>query len=52
VTAPVDIVENAHTITLWAHLPGVSTERLEIAVHDGALSIEDEATVPRGRMAR
>ncbi len=46
VTPPVDIVENAHAITLWADLPGVSRERLEIKVHDGALTIEGEATVP------
>ncbi|WP_045462516.1 Hsp20/alpha crystallin family protein [Caballeronia cordobensis] len=41
-----DIVENAHAITLWADLPGVSRERLEIKVHDGALSIEGEAILP------
>ncbi|GJH17533.1 heat-shock protein [Caballeronia novacaledonica] len=46
VTPAVDIVENAHAITLWADLPGVSRERLEIKVHDGALSIEGEATLP------
>ncbi|BBQ02684.1 heat-shock protein (plasmid) [Burkholderia sp. SFA1] len=42
----VDIVENAHAITLWADLPGLSRERLEIKVHDGALSIEGEAILP------
>lgn len=46
VTPAVDVYENKQGITLWADLPGVSKEKLEINVHDGRLSIEAEAVVP------
>jgi HSP20 family molecular chaperone IbpA len=45
-TPPVDVIENAHGVTLWADLPGVSKENLEVRVHDGNLHIEAEASVP------
>jgi HSP20 family molecular chaperone IbpA len=45
VTPAVDIVEDAHGITLWADLPGVAKENLDVKVHDGNLSIEAQATV-------
>jgi HSP20 family protein len=41
----VDIYENEHGITLWADLPGVSRERLNVHVQDGNLFIEGEASV-------
>lgn len=45
VTPAVDIVEDTHGITLWADLPGVAKENLDVKVHDGNLSIEAQATV-------
>ena len=45
-TPPVDVIEDAHGVTLWADLPGVSKEKLEVRVHDGNLHIEAEASVP------
>jgi len=45
-TPPVDIFEDAQGVTLWADLPGVTKDRLDIKVHDGNLSIEAEAVVP------
>ncbi|MEX3959280.1 Hsp20/alpha crystallin family protein [Trinickia sp. EG282A] len=45
VTPAVDVYENKQGITLWADLPGVSKDKLEINVHDGRLSIEAEAVV-------
>ncbi|MBP0589337.1 Hsp20/alpha crystallin family protein [Paraburkholderia sp. LEh10] len=45
-TPPVDIVEDSKAVTLWADLPGVSKDRLEIRVHDGSLTIEGESAVP------
>ena len=33
----VDIYEDSHGITLWADLPGVSRDRLEVRVQDGNL---------------
>lgn len=41
----VDIVEDKHGVTVWADLPGVPKDRLEIQVHDGNLSIEAEAAL-------
>ena len=43
---PVDIIEDAHGVTLWADLPGVARDNLEIRVQDGNLRIEASATVP------
>ncbi len=45
VTPAVDVYEDKQGITLWADLPGVSKDKLEINVHDGNLSIEAEAVV-------
>jgi HSP20 family molecular chaperone IbpA len=46
VTPAVDIVEDSHGITLWADLPGVSREKLDVKVHDARLTIEAEAELP------
>jgi HSP20 family molecular chaperone IbpA len=43
---PVDIFESSQGVTLWADLPGVTKDRLEVKVHDGNLYIEAEAVVP------
>ncbi|MEC5409975.1 Hsp20/alpha crystallin family protein [Paraburkholderia sp. MPAMCS5] len=45
-TPAVDIVENSQGVTLWADLPGVTRDRLDVKVHDGNLYIEAEAVVP------
>ncbi|ACC73759.1 Hsp20/alpha crystallin family protein [Paraburkholderia phymatum] len=45
-TPPVDIVEDSKAVTLWADLPGVSKDKLDIRVHDGSLTIEGESAVP------
>ena len=45
-TPAVDVFEDSQGITLWADLPGVTKERLEVRVHDGNLYIEAEAIVP------
>jgi HSP20 family protein len=42
----VDIVEDPHKVSLWADLPGVSRDKLEVKVHDGSLTIEAESVVP------
>lgn len=42
----VDIVEDETGVTVWADLPGVPKDKLEVKVHDGHLSIEAEAVVP------
>ncbi|MCA3187012.1 MULTISPECIES: Hsp20/alpha crystallin family protein [unclassified Cupriavidus] len=42
----VDIVEDTNGVTLWADLPGVSREKLQVSVNDGTLHIEAEAVVP------
>jgi HSP20 family protein len=41
----VDIYEDAHGITLWTDLPGVSRDRLNVHVQDGSLFIEGEASI-------
>src|SRR5579875_2092778 len=45
ITPAVDIVEDSHGITLWADLPGVPREKLDVKVHDARLYIEAEAVV-------
>lgn len=45
ITPAVDIVEDSHGITLWADLPGVPRDRLDVKVHDARLFIEAEAVV-------
>jgi HSP20 family protein len=46
VTPAVDVYEDKQGITLWADLPGVTREQLEVKVHDGNLSIDARASVP------
>lgn len=45
-TPAVDVFEDSQGITLWADLPGVTKNKLEVKVHDGNLYIEAEAVVP------
>ncbi|MCP1121341.1 Hsp20/alpha crystallin family protein [Robbsia andropogonis] len=45
-TPPVDILEDSQGVTLWADVPGVTKDRLDVKVHDGALYIEAEAVIP------
>jgi HSP20 family protein len=42
----VDVFEDSQGITLWADLPGVTKDKLDVKVHDGNLYIEAEAVVP------
>ncbi len=42
----VDVFEDHHGVTLWADLPGVTKDKLDIKVHDGNLYISAEANVP------
>jgi HSP20 family molecular chaperone IbpA len=44
-TPAVDIYEDSHGVTLWADLPGVTKDKLDVKVHDSNLSIEAEAVV-------
>ncbi|MDH6149478.1 MULTISPECIES: Hsp20/alpha crystallin family protein [Paraburkholderia] len=44
-TPAVDVFEDSHAVTLWADLPGVPRDKLDIKVHDGSLSIEAESVV-------
>jgi HSP20 family protein len=46
ITPAVDIFEDDQGVTLWADLPGVTRDKLDVRVHDGNLSIEAEAVVP------
>jgi len=46
VVPAVDVVEDKHGITLWADLPGVTREKLDLRVEGPNLFIEAEATVP------
>jgi HSP20 family protein len=42
----VDVFEDAHGLTLFADLPGVARDRLELRAHDGNLYLEAEAVIP------
>lgn len=42
---PVDIFENSQGVTLWADLPGVTKDLLDVKVHDDTLYIEAQAVV-------
>ena len=46
ITPAVDIYEDSQGVTLWADLPGVTKDKLDVKVHDGSLSLEAEAVVP------
>ena len=50
---PVDVIEDAGGITLWADLPGVPKDRLNLQVEGDTLSIEAELAlaVPEGMEA-
>lgn len=43
---PVDVVEDASGITLFADLPGVPKDKLSIRVEADALTIEGEVSLP------
>jgi HSP20 family molecular chaperone IbpA len=43
---PVDVIEDASGITLYADLPGVPRDRLDIRVEGDQLSIEGEMQLP------
>lgn len=47
---PVDVIEDAHGITLFADLPGVSRDKLHLEVEAGTLTIDAELAlqVPDG----
>jgi HSP20 family protein len=45
-TPAVDINEDSQGVTLWADLPGVTKDKLDVKVHDSSLSIEAQAVVP------
>jgi HSP20 family protein len=49
-TPPVDVVEDAHGITLYADLPGVTRDKLNLHVESDTLTIEAEAglSLPEG----
>jgi len=49
-TPPVDVIEDANGITLYADLPGVSREKLNLHIESDTLTIEAESdlTVPEG----
>lgn len=49
-TPPVDVVEDSNGITLYADLPGVSKEKLNLHVESDTLTIEAESdlTAPEG----
>ncbi|MCP3716442.1 Hsp20/alpha crystallin family protein [Paraburkholderia sp. CNPSo 3281] len=42
----VDVFEDSRGITLYADLPGVPREKLDVRVQDGSLNIEAEAVIP------
>jgi HSP20 family protein len=42
-TPPVDVIEDANGITLYADLPGVSRDKLNLQVESGTLTIEAES---------
>lgn len=50
---PVDVIEDAHGITLYADLPGVPKEKLSIQVEAATLTIEGELALelPEGMEA-
>ena len=46
VRPPVDVYENGEGITLWADMPGVSSERLNLHVEGTSLELEGEVQFP------
>jgi HSP20 family protein len=49
-TPPVDVIEDANGITLYADLPGVSRDKLDLQVESDTLTIEAESSlsIPEG----
>ena len=45
-TPPVDVIEDANGITLFADLPGVPKEKLDVHVEADTLTIEGEIALP------
>jgi HSP20 family molecular chaperone IbpA len=45
-TPPVDVIEDANGITLYADLPGVPKEKLNLHVEADTLTIEGEIALP------
>jgi HSP20 family molecular chaperone IbpA len=45
-TPPVDVIEDSSGITLYADLPGVAKDRLNLHVEGDTLSIEGEISLP------
>jgi HSP20 family molecular chaperone IbpA len=45
-TPPVDVIEDASGITLYADLPGVPKDKLDLHVEAGTLTIEGEISLP------
>ena len=45
-TPPVDVIEDSGGITLYADLPGVSREKLQLNVEADTLTIEAESALP------
>jgi HSP20 family protein len=45
-TPPVDVIEDGGGITLYADLPGVSREKLQLNVEADTLTIEGESALP------
>jgi HSP20 family molecular chaperone IbpA len=43
---PVDVIEDATGITLYADLPGVSRDKLSLRIEGDTLTIEGELTLP------
>ena len=50
---PVDVIEDASGITLYADLPGVPRDKLNLQVEAGTLTIDAEVglTLPEGRQS-
>jgi HSP20 family molecular chaperone IbpA len=46
---PVDVIEDSTGITLYADLPGVSKDKLELSVEGDTLSIEGEVAIEMPR---
>ena len=45
-TPPVDVIEDANGITLYADVPGVPKDKLEVHVEADTLTIEGEIVLP------
>ena len=45
-TPPVDVIEDSAGITLYADLPGVAKDRLNLHIEGDTLSIEGEISLP------